>query len=167
MNLNLNLDLAQLGAAAEIAALRNAAARRLHQQHGPGPWAGNCTERGVLFDLRQSRVFVARRGAVLIASFRLVTKKPWAIDTKYFTAVKRPLYLLSMAVAPEQQREGIGRWCLEEARRVAREWPADALRLDAFDAAAGAGEFYRKCGFRETGRVTYRGCPLIYFEMMV
>lgn len=165
--MNLNLELAPSGAAAEIAALRNAAAGRLNQLYGPGPWAGNCTERGVLYDMRESKVFVARRGARLIASFRLVTKKPWAIDTKYFTAVKRPLYLLTMAVAPEEQRQGIGRWCLEEARRLAREWPADALRLDAFDAPAGAGPFYCKCGFRETGRATYRGCPLVYCEMLV
>jgi hypothetical protein len=28
--------------------------------------------------------------------------------------------------------------------------------MEAYDAAAGAGEFYSKCGFREVGRVTYR-----------
>jgi GNAT superfamily N-acetyltransferase len=56
---------------------------------------------------------------------------------------------------------------VEEALRLARAWPADALRLDAYDAEAGAGTFYRKCGFREVGRVTYRSDPLIYYELLV
>jgi len=38
----------------------------------------------------------------------------------------------------------------------------------AFDhPQAGAGEFYRKCGFRETGRATYRTVPLIYYERLL
>jgi GNAT superfamily N-acetyltransferase len=121
----------------------------------------------VLFDMRSSRVFVVRQKNRLLASFRLATKKPWAIDRKYFTACDRPLYLLSMAVAPEVQRHGIGRQCLEEAVEIGRQWPADAIFLDAFDSAAGAGPFYGKCGFREVARVAYKGIPLIYFEMLL
>jgi GNAT superfamily N-acetyltransferase len=98
---------------------------------------------------------------------RLATKKPWAIDIRYFTPCQRPLYLLSMAVHPAWQRKGVGRGCMAEAVRLAGHWPADAIRLDAFDAPAGAGEFYRKCGFRELARVTYKGTPLIYFERLV
>ena len=45
---------------------------------------------------------------------------------------------------------------MEEVRRIGKQWQSDAIRLDAWDAAAGAGEFYRKCGFREVGRVRYR-----------
>lgn len=43
----------------------------------------------------------------------------------------------------------------------------DAIRLEAFDADAGAGGLYRQCGFTEVGRASYRGTPLIYFEMFV
>jgi len=102
-----------------------------------------------------------------VASLSLGTRKPWAIDTRYFTACARPLYLTAMAVHPDWQRKGIGRQCLREASRIARSWPADAIRLDAFDADAGAGEFYSKCGFREVGRATYREAPLIYFEAVL
>jgi hypothetical protein len=27
--------------------------------------------------------------------------------------------------------------------------------------------FYAKCGYREVGRVTYRGTPLVYFERLL
>ena len=80
---------------------------------------------------------------------------------------ERPLYLLAMAVAPARQRQGIGRRCLEEAKQIARAWPADAIRLDAYDAPAGAGGFYARCGCTEVGRASYRNVPLIYFECLL
>lgn len=148
-----------------IVALRNAVAERLTRDHGHGHWSSSVTERGVLQGLRTSRLLVAREGPALAATLQLATKKPWAIDKSYFAASRRPLYLTAMAVDPGQQRRGVGRRCLEEARRLAREWPGDAIRLDAYDHPAGAGAFYEKCGFREVGRVVYRAVPLIYYEL--
>ena len=51
--------------------------------------------------------------------------------------------------------------------RATQAWPADAIRLDAYDADAGAGDFYAKCGFREVGKATYREVPLRYFEKLL
>jgi GNAT superfamily N-acetyltransferase len=150
-----------------LADLRNAVAENLTVRFGQGHWSARSTERGVLYDLRTSRIFVAWDGQRLLATLRLATKKPWAIDVSYFTLSKRALYLTSMAVAPELQRRGIGRLCLEDAERIVQDWPADAIRLDAYDAAAGAGPFYAKCGYREVGRVVYRTVPLIYFEKLL
>jgi GNAT superfamily N-acetyltransferase len=153
--------------AGEIAAVRTAVAQRLTEEFGRGHWSGLVTERGVLGAIRSSRVLVARGGGEIVGTLRLATKKPWAIDVKYFTKVDRPLYLTDMAVLPSVQRRGIGRRLLAEAASVARSWPADAIRLDSYDAAAGAGTFYAKCGLREVGRVTYRRNPLIYFELVL
>ena len=75
------------------------------------------------------------------------------------------MYLLSMAIDPAFQRQGLGRRMLDEAAAVTRRWPADAIRLDAYDHRAGAGGFYAKCGYREVGRATYRGVPLSYYEL--
>ena len=153
--------------AAEIAALRTAVADRLTDRFGRGHWSGAVTEKAVLRAVRNARVLVARRDGRIVGTLTLATKKPWAIDPKYFTAVDRPLYLTDMAVDPAIQHMGIGRQLLDDAASVARSWPADAIRLDSYDADAGAGPFYTKCGLREVGRVTYRGTPLIYFEMVL
>ena len=151
-----------------IAALRNATADALTAAHGHGPWSGHCTGRGVRAGLRDGRVLTGRESGRFVATLRLGTRKPWAIDRAYFTPVARPLYLTNMAVAPDAQRRGIGRQALEEARRLAVAWPADAILLDAFDhVAAGAGGFYTRCGYRETGRVTYRRTPLVYHELLL
>jgi ribosomal protein S18 acetylase RimI-like enzyme len=151
----------------DLVTLRAAVGQHLTTQHGEGPWSRPSTEKGVLFDMRNSSVFVARYRKRLVATLRLVRKKPWAIDPSYFTPSTRPLYLLSMAVLPEQQRQGIGQQCIKQTIKLAHEFPADVLRLDAYDTAAGAGDFYAKCGFKNRGHATYRGCPLVYFELLL
>ena len=158
---------ATAGDAVILAAMHTAIAEHLTGLHSPGPWSSRTTEKGVLYAMRVSQVFVAREGSEIVATLQLATKKPWAIDTSYFAACARPLYLLGMAVAPGKQRQGIGRRCLEAAREIAKALPADAIRLDAYDAKAGAGPFYARCGFKEVGRVTYRNAPLIYYELLL
>jgi ribosomal protein S18 acetylase RimI-like enzyme len=150
-----------------IAKLRAAVAHDLTERFGHGHWSSPGTENGVRLDLRRPGLFVARRGRRIIASLRLATQKPWAIDARYFTPIRVPLYLTNMAVQPALQRSGIGRACLDDAVRVARGWPAEAIRLDAYDADAGAGGFYQRCGFREVGRLIYRNVPLVYYELLI
>jgi GNAT superfamily N-acetyltransferase len=150
-----------------IAALQNAAAGALTARFGEGHWSSLVTERGTALAQRHARVRVGRSGKRVVTVLRLATKKPWAIDVSYFTPVKRPLYLTGMAVSVAHQGKGLGRLALEDAITVAREWPADAIRLDAYDAEAGAGSFYAGCGFQERGRVVYKGNPLIYYELLL
>jgi GNAT superfamily N-acetyltransferase len=112
-------------------------------------------------------VLVTRRRGEIVGSVRVAARKPWAIDARRFTAVAKAVYLHALAVAPLAQGHGIGRLLVEHAKDVARGWPSDAIRLDAYDHPAGAGGFYAKCGFREVGHVTYRGVPLAYFELLL
>lgn len=176
-----------------ITALLNAAADHLTSAHGHGHWSGQASERGVALGITPpvagvrrsvtSQVLIARTGrgsaARIIGTLRLATKKPWAIDVSYFAPVDRALYLTGMAVEPGVQRRGIGRRMLERAATIARDWPMtpspQAIRLDAYDTSgtnsggpgAGAGGFYARCGYREVGRVNYKGSPLVYFEMLL
>jgi GNAT superfamily N-acetyltransferase len=150
-----------------IAALHNAAAGALTARFGEGHWSSLVTERGSAASQRHARVRVGKSGKRILTVLRLATKKPWAIDVSYFTPVKRPLYLTGMTVAVTHQGQGLGRLALEDAVDVAREWPADAIRLDAFDAEAGTGPFYDKCGFLERGRVLYKRDPLVYYELLL
>lgn len=163
----MTLERARVGEAAAIAALRVAANQDLTARYGRGHWSGNVTDRWVRFRMRNGTVYVARRRGRVVATLALCARKPWSIDRSRFTPVERPLYLVDMAVAPEWQRKGVGRKCLEDTFAICRQLPADAIYLDAYDARAGAGGFYRACGFRRVGRTSYRGVPLIYFEWLV
>jgi hypothetical protein len=79
-----------------VVEIRVAASRELTAQHGRGHWSSEPTERGIVADLRQSKVLIAWRGRDAIGTFRLSTRKPWAIDRSYFTDCKRAIYLTSM-----------------------------------------------------------------------
>src|ERR1700674_2719299 len=150
-----------------IAALHNAAAGALTARFGEGHWSSTVTERGTASAQRRARVRVGKSGNRILTVLRLATKKPWAIDVSYFTPVKRPLYLTGMTVSVAHQGQGLGRLALEDAVDVAREWPADAIRLDAFAGDAGAGPFYAGCGFLDRGRADYKGNPLVYYELVL
>ncbi|MGQ0650426.1 MAG: GNAT family N-acetyltransferase [Gemmatimonadaceae bacterium] len=163
----LEYGLATPNDAVELAALHVAAAAALTREYGEGPWSSQTTERSERLSVRQSRVLVARVKGRIVGTLRLATKKPWAIDPSYFTPATAPLYLLGMAVLPDWQRCGVGRRLLEEAIAQARAWPRDAIRLDAYNADAGAGGFYARCGWQPRGSVVYRGTPLLYFEMLL
>jgi GNAT superfamily N-acetyltransferase len=163
----LRLELAGEADAGEIAVLRTAVADALTARFGAGHWSSASSDKGVLFGMRRGQVYVAREAARIFATLTLTKRKPWAIDRSYFTRVKSPLYLIAMAVAPDRQRAGHGRAAMAEAERLAREAKAHSIRLDAYDADAGAGEFYLKCGYTEMGRATYRESKLRYFELML
>ncbi len=150
-----------------IVAVRVNAAEDLTTRFGGGHWSGHATEKGVAWDLRQGKVLVARRGSAIVATLKIATRKPWAIELSWFAPCKHPWYLTNMAVDPKQQGRGIGKRCVLEAVRLARGAGGDAVRLDAYDAVAGAGPFYEKCGFTEVGRATYRVTPLIYYELQL
>ena len=152
--------------AAAVAAVRVAAADRLTKEFGDGHWSAHTNEAAVIRDMKSSRVLAVRDGGEIVGTLTLQSKKPWAIDVSYFTPCKKALYLINMAVAPDRQRQGVGRVLLAEALTAARSFPADAIRLDAYDAAAGAGNFYRKCGYRNVGGKSFHGVPLLYFELM-
>lgn len=149
-----------------MAGVRVAAAERLTREFGDGHWSAHTNDLAVLRDLKASRVLVARDDRTIVGTLTLQSKKPWTIDTAYFTPCTKALYLINMAVLPDRQRSGIGRALLDEALIIARQCSANAVRLDAYDSAAGAGGFYRTCGYTHVGGKSYRGVPLLYFELM-
>ena len=87
--MKLKLELAAAADAGELGELRAAVNRHFLAQFGKGYWISNTTERCVLFRMKRGTVFAAREGPKIVASLTLSTRKPWAIDTRYFTAVRR------------------------------------------------------------------------------
>lgn len=165
--MKVKLQLASANDIAELVAMRARVSQDMAKKFGEGFWAGKPSEGGERFLMRIGKVYFARYRGRMIATLMLTTRKPWSIDVKNFRANAKPLYLRAMSVDPALQRKGVGRMCIAEARRIAAEMGREVIRLDAFDCAAGAGEFYRKCGLVEVARVVYKGIPHIDFELVV
>ena len=166
-SLHCEFSLATNGDALAIAHVRWAAADHLTEYHGGGPWSRHTSERAVISGMRHAKVLLARVDGTIVATCRLATRRPWAIDASLFRRVQKPIYLTDMAVLPAFQRLGAGRALVKNAIAVARTWLGDAIRLDAYEAAAGAGEFYSKCGFTNVGSKVFRTAKLTYFELLL
>jgi GNAT superfamily N-acetyltransferase len=149
-----------------LVALRTAVANDMTRQFGEGDWSTVPSEALVERQLRASRVLVVRRSGELVGTVRVTTALQWAFDASCFTPAKTALYVLGLAVSPHARGEGIGQQLMETAKQTAHSWPADAVWLDAYDHAAGAGGFYIKCGFHAVARTSFGQIPLIYFEWL-
>jgi GNAT superfamily N-acetyltransferase len=167
VNTDISITLATTEDAAAIAEVISLAARDLTAKFGQGHWSAIATEKGVLNGMSRSKILIAKNGKEVVGTLRLTTARPWVIDPDYFTPVQHPVYLVDMAVRPDHQRIGVGKSLIEEAKSIATKLTGDAIRLDAYEGSAGAGEFYKKCGFSEKGRIIYRTVPHIYFEWLI
>jgi len=62
------------------------------------------------------------------------------------------IFVKMLAVAPNYQRQGIGRMLMEKAETYAKEYQLTGIHLDTFTYQAPA--FYEKLGYVEFGRLT-------------
>ncbi|HUQ09215.1 MAG TPA: GNAT family N-acetyltransferase [Steroidobacteraceae bacterium] len=147
-----------------IAALRSAVAHDMTHKHGQGPWSAYVGRSTVLRQLRATRMLVARRDDEIVGTVRLMQADQTLYDYRAFTPATVALYVIGLAVAPHAHGQGVGRELMESAKAAARFWPAEALWLDTYESAAGAGRFYEKCGFRKVGAQRLNGSPLTYYE---
>jgi GNAT superfamily N-acetyltransferase len=162
----LSISDANLADAPALLALRTAVARGMAQDHGEGPWSASPDLARIVQQLHATRVLVARREGQIVGMVRLTTVAQAAIDSSSFTPVANALYVLGLAVAPEARRASVGRRLMEASKDIAREWPATALWLDAYEHAAGAGRFYSNCGFQARGTAVHEGMTLRFYEWL-
>lgn len=117
---------------------------------GARPWRSLDPSR-VRALIRKPVTMLARELDVVVGSFRLDPARGFCGIAR-FTAATSFVYLFEMVVHPAYQRRGVGRLCLDEAERWARDHGASAIRLDTNDDGASAASFYAACGYREVLR---------------
>lgn len=77
---------------------------------------------------------------------------------------KEYVHVKNMVVLPPFQRQGIGQSLLSEIERLAKEKKRHAILLECFDPLIQAQKFYKKTGFKKTGRkIPFHG--VTFFEM--
>ena len=85
----------------------------------------------------------------------------WA-DTNH-----RAAYLSRLAVLPDRQGQGLGRWCLAEVERLAREQDCQAIRLDAIRTYAPPIALYRRLGYEERGVIEWTNWYGVHRELLL
>lgn len=88
------------------------------------------------------------------ASLALVATRPSRMVVGFIIAqiAADEAEILSIGVAPDQQRHGIGRRLVDGAARSAARSEARRLFLDVADSNVAARALYASCGFAEIGR---------------
>jgi len=139
----LTFALATEADADEIAAVRIAAGEHLTRTYGHGHWSGGLTVRGVRSGMRTRRCW--SRSADERSSARSGWRPRSRGRSTRATSLRQSVRSTwsDMAVDPTAQRQGVGRALLERATQIAREWPGDAIWLDAYDAPAGGRRLLR------------------------
>ena len=89
------------------------------------------------------RLLVAERDGMLLGLL--------ALDFMYYLPLHATTCrIVALAVAPEAQRQGVGRWLLRAAEQQAREAGAARVELTSAGHRREAHEFYRQCGYDDS-----------------
>lgn len=157
--------LATLSDAAAVHAIREACAQLLTSKHGDGHWGYVPSQSRIAQGIKDGQVYVVKIDAEIDATLTLSNEAPSFFDLSLFQDARAvAVYLTGLAVRPDRQGQGLGRRCMAEVERLAKDARAAAIRFDAYDAPAGAAGFYLKCGYRLSGRKSFRNVPLAFFE---
>lgn len=148
--------------------IRVAAARELGSRHGKGHWSTEPALKTLRRHLEKDSLYVIEVGTEVAGTFKLDDRKIGFYRKAWFAEPDSPAaYLENMAIIPSLQRRGIGRLAMEAIERLVGSRGLAAIRLDAYVGAAGAGSFYRKCGYRLVHKGEIKGTTLEYFEKCV
>jgi GNAT superfamily N-acetyltransferase len=110
-------------------------------------------------------IWAGERSGELVATLRLTDSKIGFYRSAWFGDPKSIAgYLMHMAVSPHHQGLGYGTALLREAEEVALKRGLECVRLDSYDAPAGAGSFYEKAGYTHVHSGEVHGVPLLYWE---
>ena len=161
----LTYRLAEEADARAVRRVRERAADDLTAQFGRGHWSTVSTVPTLRKHAAARQLYVVERKGEVVATFTLSPKKIVFYRKGWFAEPEVPaLYLTNMAVHPDLQRRGIGRWIMGAIEGLAKEARCRAVRFDAYDGDAGAGEFYQKCRYRCVHRGAVGATRLQYYE---
>jgi GNAT superfamily N-acetyltransferase len=101
----------------------------------------------------------------------VATHEVWVLDegdrlTGVLELIAKPdaMWIENVAVAPDRQGHGLGRWLLSFAEERARESGRDAMGLLTNERYTGNITMYERYGYRETHREPYRGSDVVTFR---
>jgi len=145
-----------------------AAAGRALAEQGFSNWLPpEVTERFVEA-IATREVFVLDIGVNSVATFTLgsTARRPY-LPEPWRDPSAPALYLNRLAVDPALQGGGIGRRCLEEIERLARERGAQAIRCDVLTANARLRRLYEGLGYEARGERSHGGWDFTCYERSI
>jgi GNAT superfamily N-acetyltransferase len=151
----------------QIAAVRDDSSGDLQRRFGEGHWCGITNPDRLKREIKKGRqLYLVSSAGEPVATFAIAESGPKFLRPDWFTEPQSPaMYLTGLSVVCAGQGQGVGRWCMKFIRKNVASRGFKWLRFDAYDAPAGALDFYAKCGCAERQRFDFNGVALIAIEM--
>ena len=101
-------------------------------------------------------VYAVRQGGETVATFTFgLSGWPEASRPYWADPDARAAYVARLAVRPDAQGHGLGRWCMDQVERLARERGCASIRLDAVAGFDGPLALYRSLDYEERGVIVW------------
>ncbi len=154
-----------------VHALLSAAGDRLAARGFPN-WLPAYPRERVVENVSDGIVFTVRdggRGAgVVVATYflRPLPVHPY-VGIAFADPSARARYLNRLAVHPDHQGRGIGRWCLERAAEQCAAEGVTAVRCDVLQANVPLRRFYERHGYEARGERFHSGWQFTVYERVI
>jgi ribosomal-protein-alanine N-acetyltransferase len=113
-----------------------------------------CFRPGIAYSKADLRVFLRRaRGLAFAAKDETGVLLGFVIAEVYGEQGRRTGHIVTIDVAPERRREGIGEQLMQSLLRALIAVETEIVRLEVAVDNAAAQSFYRRLGFAETGQI--------------
>jgi GNAT superfamily N-acetyltransferase len=100
-----------------------------------------------------------------VATFNLSTyARDYYAEELWSIPSQNPSYLGQLGIKPNLQGNGMGKWCMAEIEKIAKENKHDTLRFDAVDTHPWLNLFYKKLGYSPCAAVQPQQWKLVCFE---
>jgi len=172
----LQFELARSEHAKSIEIMRRLSAEDLTRKLGQGHWSGSgklqsIRERISCADpehLRRLTLYVVTSGNVVVGSVALSTFHPGFWRKTYWSDPNAvALGTFNLVVPPDQQRQGIGTFMMNEVEALAQQHHIPFVRLDAYLDNPHSRSFYTAIGYSQRKIIDVRTVGLVLMEKQV
>ncbi len=131
----------------------------MHKRLGLDHWFPPIPLERMRREAAESRVHAVEADGQLVATFTTSTDSAKYPEHFWVDPSHRALYLSRLAVLPSHQGLGIGKWCLRETERQARELNCQAIRFDSHANNKPLVEYYLHHGYTIRGEMPWIASP--------
>lgn len=160
----MRVELATLDDIPRLNELYSRCSESMKRKYGLNHWDSVYPQDLLAKRINEGQVYLVHKRDKFVASFMLVKEYPQpyidalAVDSRPFT------YLNRLAVFPELQGQGIGKWCMGQLESLAAKSGSEVLRFDILADYPQLRDFYTKLGYVQIGEGRTRRFSVQFYE---
>lgn len=137
----------------------------MHKKFGFSHWYPFMDLETFKRSLEGKKLYGVYQHDLIIATFNLSpSPRNYYYDELWSNPCAKALYLGQLAITPEYQKQGIGKWCMMQIEKLTLDFGSKVVRFDALNEHPWLKRFYEKLGYCICGIVKPNRWELVCFE---